>query len=108
MPSNVRYELAEWTQAISAGGIGAIHQLVKQRGSDHALTRRLGVFKLYNPYTESDHESPSQCHTSQPKRYPGHGVPALAVRTPARGSDRPNLTSACAGFGTSECPPNHR
>ena len=53
--SNVHYELAERTQAIAAGGIGAIHQLAKQLGLDESLNRRLGVFKIYNPYSESDH-----------------------------------------------------
>ena len=53
--SNLRYELSARTQAISAGGIGAIHQLVQRLGLVDELNRRLNVFQLYNPYSESDH-----------------------------------------------------
>lgn len=53
--SNIHYELADRTQAISAGGIGMIHQLVKRLGLDVAINRRLNLFKIYMPYSESDH-----------------------------------------------------
>lgn len=53
--SNIRYEIADRTRAISAGGIGAIHQMVKHLGLDQAINERLNVFKLYMPYSESDH-----------------------------------------------------
>jgi hypothetical protein len=53
--SNIHYELADRTQAISAGGIGMIHQMVKRLGLDDAINQRLGVFKIYLPYSESDH-----------------------------------------------------
>jgi hypothetical protein len=53
--SNIQYELADRTQAISAGGIGMIHQMVKRLNLDSAINRHLGLFKIYAPYTESDH-----------------------------------------------------
>ena len=53
--SNIHYELAERTRAISAGGIGLIHKLVKAVGLDEAINRRVKLFKLNMPYHESDH-----------------------------------------------------
>ena len=53
--SNIHYEIADRMQAISAGGIGAIHQMVKRLGLDQAINEHLHVLKLYMPYTESDH-----------------------------------------------------
>ena len=53
--TNIHYEIAERTQAISAGGIGLMQQLVKQLGLDAAINRHVPVFKLYLPYSESDH-----------------------------------------------------
>lgn len=53
--SNIRYEMADRTRAIAAGGIGAIHQLVKRVGLDQAINQNLKLLKLYAPYTESDH-----------------------------------------------------
>jgi hypothetical protein len=53
--SNIRYELAARTRALSAGGIGLIHGLVKALRLDDTINTRLHVFKLHNPYHESDH-----------------------------------------------------
>lgn len=53
--SNIGYEIADRTRAISAGGIGIIHQMVKRLGLDQAINRALSVFKIYLPYAESDH-----------------------------------------------------
>ncbi len=53
--SNIQYELADRTRAISAGGIGAIHLMVKRLGLDKAINQRLNLLKLYMPYSESDH-----------------------------------------------------
>lgn len=53
--SNIRYELAERTRALSAGGIGLIHSLVKALRLDDTINARLNVFKLNLPYHESDH-----------------------------------------------------
>jgi hypothetical protein len=53
--SNIQYEIADRTQAISSGGLGMIHQMVKQLKLDDAINRRVNVFKIYLPYSESDH-----------------------------------------------------
>jgi hypothetical protein len=53
--SNIRYELAARTRALSAGGIGLIHSLVKALRLDDTINARLHVLKLHNPYHESDH-----------------------------------------------------
>ena len=53
--SNIDYEISDRTRAISAGGIGLIHQMVKRLGLDQAINRALGIFKIYLPYAESDH-----------------------------------------------------
>lgn len=53
--SNIQYEIADRTQAISAGGIGMIHQMVKRLKLDSSINGRLDVFKIYLPYSESDH-----------------------------------------------------
>jgi len=53
--SNIHYEMAEKTQGMSYGGIGAIHQMVQSIGLVRELDRRLGLLKLYAPYHESDH-----------------------------------------------------
>lgn len=53
--SNIHYDLADRTQAISAGGIGMIHQLVGRLELDKLINRHVPIFKLYLPYSESDH-----------------------------------------------------
>jgi hypothetical protein len=53
--SNIHYETADRAQAISAGGIGMIHQMIKRLELDDAINRRLNVFKIYLPYSESAH-----------------------------------------------------
>ena len=53
--SNIQYEVAEKTQAIAAGGIGMIQLLVKRLGLDDAINQGVPLFKLYLPYSESDH-----------------------------------------------------
>ena len=53
--SNIRYDLAARTRAVSAGGIGLMHCLVKALGLDDTINARVPVFKLNNPYHESDH-----------------------------------------------------
>ena len=53
--SNIHYEIADRTRAISAGGIGMIHQVVRRLELDQAINRGLHLFKIYLPYTESDH-----------------------------------------------------
>ena len=53
--ANIHYEIAEKTQAISAGGIGLIHHMVKLLELDEMINRHLNLFKIYLPYAESDH-----------------------------------------------------
>ena len=53
--SNIHYEMAEKSQGMSYGGIGAIHQMVRNLGLVKELDSRLELLKLYAPYHESDH-----------------------------------------------------
>jgi len=53
--SNIQYEKAERTRAVSAGGIGLMHQMVKRLDLDQAINRQLNLLKIHLPYTESDH-----------------------------------------------------
>ena len=48
--TNIHYEIADRTQATAAGGIGAIHLLVRKLGLDEAINRGLGVLKIHLPY----------------------------------------------------------
>lgn len=53
--SNIHYDVADKTRAISAGGIGMVHQIVKKLELDKSINRSLKLFKFHLPYTESDH-----------------------------------------------------
>lgn len=53
--TNIGYEVAERTRAISCGGIGAAQLLVKRLGLDQAIDERLDLLKVHLPYHESDH-----------------------------------------------------
>jgi hypothetical protein len=53
--SNIHYEIAERTRATAAGGIGAMHLLVRKLGLDEAIDRHLQLLKIHLPYHESDH-----------------------------------------------------
>src|SRR3954469_3974105 len=53
--SNIHYEAATRTQAISCGGIGAIQLLVRKLGLAEAIDDRLHLLKYHLPYHESDH-----------------------------------------------------
>ena len=52
---NIRYEIADKTQGIGLGGIGAIHCLAQQIGLVEAIDRHVQVLKIHLPYHESDH-----------------------------------------------------
>jgi len=52
---NIDYEMGEKTRAMSYGGIGAIHKMVKQIGLDQEIDNRLDLLKVHLPYHESDH-----------------------------------------------------
>jgi hypothetical protein len=53
--SNIQYEIADRTRAAAAGGIGAVHLLVKKLELDQLIDRHLDVLKIHLPYHESDH-----------------------------------------------------
>ena len=54
-PGNIQYEIAGRNRGITCGGIGAVQMLVQKLELDKAINRDLPIFKLYNPYMESDH-----------------------------------------------------
>jgi hypothetical protein len=53
--SNIHYEVAERTQAIGCGGIGAVHLLAQKIGLVDLLNEKVSVLKRHLPYHESDH-----------------------------------------------------
>jgi hypothetical protein len=53
--SNIHYDIAERTQGLAYGGIGAFHLLARRLGLIEAIDRNLHVLKLHLPYHESDH-----------------------------------------------------
>ena len=53
--TNIQYEVAERAVGTSYGGIGLIHQLVRELGLAEEIDRRLHLFKIHLPYHESDH-----------------------------------------------------
>lgn len=53
--TNIHYELSERTRAIACGGIGMIHQMVTRLGLPKIINQSVPIFKLYLPYSESDH-----------------------------------------------------
>ena len=54
-PGNIHYEISDRNRGILYGGMGAVQMLVNQLGLDEAINSRLHLFKLHNPYFESDH-----------------------------------------------------
>jgi len=52
---NIHYEVAEKSQAINCGGIGAIHQMVQRCGLVEEINAKLKLLKVHVPYHESDH-----------------------------------------------------
>lgn len=53
--ANIRYEMAEKTQAVHCGGLGAIHLMARKLGLIETIDRRLHLLKVHLPYHESDH-----------------------------------------------------
>jgi Transposase DDE domain group 1 len=53
--ANIHYEIADRTRAIAAGGMGAMHLLVRKLGLDEAIDHGLQMLKIHLPYHESDH-----------------------------------------------------
>ena len=54
-PANIVLEMSHRDRAISCGGIGAIHTLVKKLKLSEAINRRVNLLKVNLPYFESDH-----------------------------------------------------
>ena len=54
-PGNIHYDIDQRSGGILYGGIGAVQMLVKKLELDQAINSGLPIFKLYNPYMESDH-----------------------------------------------------
>ena len=52
---NIHYEMAEKTQGLVCGGIGAIHLLCQKIGLVDLLDQKVNVLKRHLPYHESDH-----------------------------------------------------
>jgi len=53
--SNIHYEISSRSEAITCGGIGAIHQMVGKIGLAEEIDRSLHLLKVHLPYHESDH-----------------------------------------------------
>jgi hypothetical protein len=53
--SNIHYEMAEKSQAVNCGGIGAMHMMCQRIGLVDDLNRKVSVLKRHLPYHESDH-----------------------------------------------------
>ena len=51
----VQLELADRTQALSAGGIGVVQQLVRQLDVAGSINRQCPIFRFHLPYSEADH-----------------------------------------------------
>ena len=54
-PPAIQYELADRVQAMNAGGLGVVQQMVKQLGLAESINRGGPIFKLRLPYSEADH-----------------------------------------------------
>jgi hypothetical protein len=54
-PGNIHYEISDRNHGMLYGGMGAMQMLVKRLDLDKAINRRLHLFKIHNPYHESDH-----------------------------------------------------
>ena len=53
--SNIHFEMAERSQALNYGGIGAIHLMGQRLGLAQEIDGRLQLLKRHLPYHESDH-----------------------------------------------------
>jgi hypothetical protein len=54
-PGNIHYEMSDRNHGLLYGGMGAMQMLVQRLELDDAINHRLHLFKLHNPYFESDH-----------------------------------------------------
>lgn len=53
--TNMHYEMADRVTATPAGGVGAIHAMVRRMGLERAIDEHLHLLKIHLPYHESDH-----------------------------------------------------
>jgi hypothetical protein len=53
--SNIAYEVADRAVALAAGGIGALHLMVRNIGLPKLIDDHLRLLKVHLPYHESDH-----------------------------------------------------
>ena len=53
--TNSSYEVSGKVTALSCGGIGLVHEMVRSIGLAEAIDREVHVFKRHFPYHESDH-----------------------------------------------------
>jgi hypothetical protein len=54
-PASPHYEMADRIKAFDCGGIGAVHQFVRDLGLDRRIDERLELLQIHRPYHESDH-----------------------------------------------------
>jgi len=54
-PPSPQYELSDRVTAFDCGGIGAVHQFVRDLGLDRRIDECLELLKFHRPYHESDH-----------------------------------------------------
>jgi len=52
---NIEYDLSERDRGMAYGGIGLIQKMVKQLELEQIINQSVHVFKIHNPYYESDH-----------------------------------------------------
>jgi hypothetical protein len=53
--TNIEYELAGRSVGTAYGGIGLVHQLVRELGLARAIDQQVHLLKIHLPYHESDH-----------------------------------------------------
>ncbi len=51
----IHYEIGSNVDAMSYGGIGAVHRLVSKLGLPRLIDQRIELLKVHLPYHESDH-----------------------------------------------------
>jgi len=52
---NIQYDLSERDRGFAYGGIGVVQAMVKQLQLEQIINQNVHVFKIHNPYYESDH-----------------------------------------------------
>ncbi len=53
--SNIQYDWSDRSRGLAAGGIGAIHLMVRRTGLIEGINENLHLLKVHVPYHESDH-----------------------------------------------------